>query len=249
MPLEAEIIFWGRNFWNKSECCFSPGTFFWKPENISEERFVEYGIDACRLAMLSVPSNVVPCDELLESSFKWLSSFYEAFTGLRKNLETWVSDCWLTAARASYDHLLTRDRPYASFSVIRKAFIQMPIVKSTPTEGKLLSLLLLIPFAPILGASLLNEISGGLNFSKLNFTIDSLISTFSPLQPFCITTKNGGRKWEIFDCQDISEYPKIEISKLEWVKKSLKNVEWNLSKTENGWMICPLEKNLISKGS
>lgn len=248
MSLNEEVFFLAEKYWKQptKPSYYSP---FMKPEDISKDRFLEYGIDACRLAKLSSSKGGIPTDSLLESSYKWLSSFYEKFFDLDCKIDSWSPGPWLIAAQAARDHLLARKRPYASFSMIKKANKEAKLTLRASIEGKLLCSILLMPFAPVMGITLVDLIYNVSTFPESFFSFDSMASAFPPLKPYCISTKDGGRKWEVLNSKNIKKNLKTEISKLPWVKKTFKNIDWTLSKTPDGWMICPSKKILITKDS
>ncbi|MBF0406505.1 MAG: hypothetical protein HQM10_04075 [Candidatus Riflebacteria bacterium] len=240
LELADDLAFLAINYWKGIREWYLPKLTY---NELSSEFNSEYASDACRIALLTCVS---PPIQILNSSFKWLSAFYSKFMHHSENLSGKASqinsnknfDLWLSASKSIYDHLVTRKRPYTAFSIFKKAFHACPVNSASEKNEKLLVLTLLLPFAPVLAMSLLISQCEISDSNPSTDSIDKLVSSFCPRKAVCISVKNGKRSWEVFNENDLRSNPSKEISKIPWVKKSLKNLTWQLVETNDGWMIC-----------
>jgi len=193
----------------------------------------EYGIDAVRIADIT-SAWATPENSILESSLRWLAAVHDHAMGLRSTEKKWDAAPWLQAAFSAKDHILIRGKIYPALASIRKAWKNAPLTLETPISGLILGFSLLFPFAPILSKWMLDRIS-----SWPPPAIEALSQHFPPQKAVRISIEKGGWIWEVFDSNLFEKNPKESIFTLRWVQRIVKNHDWTIRHSKEGWQICP----------
>ncbi|MDD3145990.1 MAG: hypothetical protein PHD82_01700 [Candidatus Riflebacteria bacterium] len=190
----------------------------------------EYGLDACRIALVSDETrNEGGNPQLLEPAFKWLAK-------LHKNLRG--GDCqfsaipWLEAAIQGRDHILQRNDARSALATLRHAVRVSPPSAGLTRNESALVFACLMPFAPLFAA---NE-AGLAGIQALNFS--EIINSFG--QYICVrfSLGNGGWNQKVFDRAAFQQNPLDVLKELKQVKRSLGKHPVRLLSTGEGLRIC-----------
>ncbi len=192
-----------------------------------EEILSEYGVDACRIAILSNQSTNNP-DSLLESSFKWLARLHDAL--LTTSKEEFNPVPWLEALIKYEDYVIKRKADNLALSLAKKAVKDSPLNSSLTEREKLLAASVLYPFVPVFTEIKL------LNSSTL--TISHLQNLYPEYIFKKIAMEKGGWHWHVFLRKIYIENPMAEIQKIKWIKKALDKNKAVLKEDDGGIRIC-----------
>lgn len=195
-----------------------------------DELIYEYGIDACRLAIINKNSNSQP-ETLLEPSYKWLAKLYDS---LNKNKSEYAFNPipWLEAVIQFKDHILERKSPRLALSLVMKAFNEAPPSPSLQPREKELIYACLSPFVPIISTTLITK------ENILGPTINEIVSSFR--EYFCvrIALEKGGWHWQVFSRKIYEDNPISELSKIKWIHKAIVGKQTSLKEEDGGIRIC-----------
>ena len=191
----------------------------------------EYGIDATRLNCLVSPDHASD-EALFEGHWRWLAKVYHQITGLEKSSRTWTPGIWLAAAGQMQDYLFKERKPEVALAALRKAWNEAPLSPKLPRNGLLLGILLLEPFAPILGRFLLEEI---LALKSTIPPLNKLLESFSDVQGICVTIERGGRHWLWVDRKRWDEAPARALSRYQWFQSLQKFGDWEIQRMDDTW--------------
>ena len=195
----------------------------------NEDLASEYGIDACRLALINSEKSEEAVD-LLEPSYKWISKLYDSLN--KKKVEASFNPLpWLEAIIQFHDHILTRKADRLALALVMKAFKKSPPNIGISSRERDLVYLCLYPFVPVFVSFTNPE-----NFPKNN--IKEIIESFSEYKCVKIALENGGWHWQVFSRNAFEQNPVSEISKIRWIKKAIINKNIVLKNDDGGIRIC-----------
>lgn len=195
--------------------------------NVAAELAAEYGIDACRLAILTAGSGKVT-PNLLESSFKWLNNLYNS---LQEPSNFFSAQPWLEAALQIHDQILQRRNYHGGLALMRKACkIARPGINISPT-AKALVLSTIYPFAPLLSVFLHKA-------GQIPMQIPYLQTQFAELISIRFALANGGWHWKVFDRASYELDPIEQFRTLKWVRLATAGRPITLQKSHEGVIIC-----------
>ena len=189
----------------------------------------EYGIDACRLALIN--SNYKKnAEAFLEPSFKWISKFHEVFS--QKHEKSVFNPApWLEAIIQMRDHIVSRNSDRIALALVMKAFKESPPSIDSPEEEKNLIGCCLFPFIPIYSAYTFPCISKNVSLKKI-------IESFTEYSCVRIALEKGGWHWHVFSRKNFESQPLIELSKIKWIKKAITGKNIELKNEAGGIRIC-----------
>ncbi|MFZ2958992.1 MAG: hypothetical protein WA705_19060 [Candidatus Ozemobacteraceae bacterium] len=240
------------------------------PAGEPAELLAEYGVDAVRIASLTASGGAFPDISLLESALRWLAQWYDrlypspasstttAITACATGVDSspvatgdvsrvnadgiWDATSWLGAAAAAQDHLFLRNRAYPALAAIKRAWKTAPINADSSSNAHSLAILLLMPFAPVLGVTLWNALHLSASFTPLlppssrekeNTRpplplLQTAVDTFRPLRAVFIAMEKSGRRYEIVDEIRLATDPRGVIAELPWLKHTLGDALWDV---------------------
>ncbi|MBF0501234.1 MAG: hypothetical protein HQM09_13935 [Candidatus Riflebacteria bacterium] len=210
------------------------------PDNTAPDLLEEYGFDAVLLASLTAPSGTFPDESLLESALRWLSQWYDRLirNKLSAPFPAWDPTPWLCAAAAAQDHLFLRNRHYPALAAIKKAWKDAPVHSGSPRDAIALALLLMMPFAPILGRSLWEILFPKPdNYAWPPPLLTTVTDTFRPLRAVLIAMEKSGRRYETVDETRLKSDPRAVISELPWVRRLLAGSAWTVRHDGTVWRV------------
>ncbi|MDD3001240.1 MAG: hypothetical protein PHF29_05760 [Candidatus Riflebacteria bacterium] len=204
-----------------------------KTEYFDKEIIDEYGIDACRLSVISTcgNKNTDKNDYLkhLDSTYNWLSRFYEAFT--IESSRQFDEKPWLNAIFQAYDHAVLRKKPNLAFALICKAFKDCPPNKALTKNNLELVLSAVYPFLPILSRFLVEKF-----VVKLG-TVNEIFEKSEKFVGVRFRIGEGGWHREIFDKVRYEEAPLVELLRIKWVNAAANKRQATLTSVEGGKQI------------
>lgn len=198
--------------------------------NIEHDLISEYGIDACRMALITANSQAVTLSHL-ESSHKWLTKFY--LSSINCDHENFKVTTWLETLYQARDHLQKRKDPYAALALLRKSVKLANISVAISPQKLQLALLSLYPFAPVLSYYL----AGRLNLLPLE-SVKSSASHFTDLVAVRFRIKNSGWHWKVFNRKNFTDNPITEFKRVKWVALAAQNRHINVNILKEGYEIC-----------
>ncbi|MCK9456794.1 MAG: hypothetical protein M0R31_05815 [Candidatus Riflebacteria bacterium] len=200
-----------------------------KTEFFEKDIVDEYGIDACRLAVIRACGNKNTCIEYLDSSYNWLSRFYEAF--VVESSGRFEEKPWLNAFFQAYDHVVLRNKADLAFALVCKAFKNSCPNKGLKNDHLELVLSAAYPFLPILSAFIAQKF--GVNFRAVN-------EIFEKSEKYVgVRFKIGEGGWhrEVFDKQGYEKAPLAELLKVKWVRAAANKRQASLISVDGGKQI------------
>lgn len=228
LSLQEDIISRNAAIWGDSLKTL-PDPFAIKP-NLAHDLVSEYGVDACRMALIAANSQTVSPSHL-ESAYKWLAKFYQSAIncGPKKfNITTWLETLY-----QGRDHLQKRKDPYSAMSLVRKSLKLAKINATDSPEELQLALLSLYPFAPVLSYYL----ADAHNLLPLT-SVKALALHFTDLVAVRFRIKNSGWHWKIFNRQSFVADPIAEFKTVKLVALAAQNRHIDVSMLEEGYEIC-----------
>jgi len=226
--LIEDIILRARQLWGLSPLGWiAPGR---SQPGICEDLIAEFGIDACRVALISEFPHP-PAEPLnqLETAFKWLARIF-------RDSQTDCNDSnpgpWLEAAAQSRDHILCRsDLRAALMAVKHAAKVAPPRIKA---GGRLKRLVIacLYPFVPILAAQLAG--SPG----ELLLSVPQIAEEFPEYLCVRFAIADGGWHNRVFNTQHFKNDPKKALLEVKAVAKAVGRREFFIQNADGGLKIC-----------
>jgi hypothetical protein len=201
---------------------------------VSGELRAEYGIDACRLAIIKSGKNQVGIN-LLESAFKWLNNFHASW---QQENPDFSPTAWLEAVLECRDHILDRNNPHAGLATIQKAFKQARPGKNLTPADKCLIWCAIYPFAPVIAATALNLAT------TWPVSMQQQLQEFNQLICVRFALERGGWHWRVFDRNAYMEQPWNQLRTVKWVRQATKDHCVRLEQTPEGVRICFNPKNV-----
>ncbi len=171
----------------------------------------EYGIDVCRMAILTSDRHTSPLT-LLDSCYNRISKIYDMF--MRNSSESFDSKYWLSALSQSYDHSILRNKTSQAIALINTAIKKSRPAINLSQYNKSLILSVLYPFIPILSVYLANSFDVNL----LQLPQLFLQSNYTEV---VFKMRGGGWHREVFSKNEFTNNPKQEFLKLKWIKKAV----------------------------
>ena len=226
--LTEDIIARNASIWNKPLRSLTDP--FAVKLNIDYDLISEYGIDACRMAVIAAREQKVSLSHL-ESAHKWLAKFYHS--ALNCGPDNFDPGTWLETLYQSQDHLQQRQDPYSVLAIVRKS-LKLSGINATLTCQKLqLAMLAIYPIAPVLSYYLMNS------FNMLPLpSVESAAAGFSDLLAVRFRIKNSGWHWKVFNRQKFTHNPVTELKRVKWVAMAAQNRHIDVSKLKEGYEIC-----------
>lgn len=206
-----------------------------KTEFFEKDIVDEYGIDACRLAVIRACGNKNTCIEYLDSSYNWLSRFYEAF--VVESSGQFDEKPWLNAIFQAYDHAVLRKKTNLAFALICKAFKDCSPNKALTKNNLELVLSAVYPFLPILSRFLVEKFGVKLR------TVNEIFEKSEKFVGVRFRIGEGGWHREIFDKVRYEEAPLAELLKIKWVNTAANNRQASLISVEGGKQIVFFNQN------
>ncbi len=189
----------------------------------------EYGIDACRFAVInSGYSN--KAETFLEPSFKWIAKFHEVYCH-RNQTALFNPIPWLEAIVQMQDHIITRKADRLALALVMKAFKESPLSCQLQESEELLIAACLFPFIPIYTACYFPKILEIISIKKI-------IESFTEYSCVKIALEKGGWHWHVFTRKNFEDQPIAELSKIKWIKKAIIGKDVNLKNEAGGIRIC-----------
>lgn len=222
--LETDIRSRIAGAWQSGDAWSEP----YLPRFLPADVVAEYGIDAVRLSYITDPND----QEIIESVFKWLAAFHNTFlspVAAKSNPSDWIQAIFTVR-----DHVLLRNKLYPALACLRKTWKNNPITFNSANDEKIIALLLLMPFAPMLSRWLLESIE-----CWPPPAIPDILKRFPNHRPVKITMEAGGRCWIVTDSKRFAHDPCSVLKEIPWVKKAFGNVSLSFRETEDGWKISP----------
>ena len=189
----------------------------------------EYGIDACRFAVInSGYSN--NAETFLEPSFKWIAKFHEVYCH-RNQTALFKPIPWLEAIVQMQDHIITRKADRLALALVMKAFKESPLPCQLKESEELLVAACLFPFIPIYTACYFSKILEIISIKKI-------IESFTEYSCVKIALEKGGWHWHVFTRKNFEDQPVAELSKIKWIKKAIIGKDVKLKNEAGGIRIC-----------
>ena len=197
---------------------------------ICEDLVAEFGIDACRIALISESFNLAagPINQL-ETAFKWLARLF-------RDSQTDCGDCnsgpWLEAAAQSRDHVLCRgDLRAALMAVKHAAKIAPPRINSGGRFSRLV-IACLYPFAPVLAAQLAGSPE------NLQLSLPRIIEEFDEYLCVRFAIADSGWQNRVFNARHFKSDPKKALLEVKAVARAAGRRDFCLQSTDGGLKIC-----------
>ena len=189
----------------------------------------EYGIDACRFAIINSGYSA-QAETFLEPSFKWIAKFHEIYC---KNNKTSLFNPtpWLEAIIQMQDHIITRKADRLALALVMKAFKESPPSCFLNESEEQLIAACLFPFIPVYVSYYFPKILNIISIKKI-------IESFNEYSCVKIALEKGGWHWHVFSRQDFENQPIAELSKIRWIRKAIIGKKVNLKKEDGGIRIC-----------
>jgi len=200
-----------------------------KNEYFEKDIVDEYGIDACRLSVIRACGNKNTCFEYLDSSYNWLSRFYEAF--MVESSRQFEEKAWLNALFQAYDHVVLRNKADLAFSLVCKAFKDSCPNKGLKNDNLELVFSAAYPFLPILSAFFARKF--GVNFRAAN----EIFEKSEKYVGVRFRIGEGGWHRDVFDKQRYEKAPLEELLKVKWVRAAANKRQASLISVEGGKQI------------
>ena len=195
-----------------------------------EKSFIEeYGIDACRLAIIN-SNNQNNLESFLEPSYKWIAKLHETY--FKKSINSVFNPLpWLEALVQQKDHIVTRKAARLALALVMKAFKDAPPSSELTDREKHLVYSCIYPFLPIFSTSIINE-------SSPQYSLNDIIERFNEFICIRVSLEKGGWHWQVFSRKIFEADPVLELSKIKWINKAIKNKNIIIKKEEGGIRIC-----------
>ena len=189
----------------------------------------EYGIDACRFAVINSGYSK-NAEAFLEPSFKWIAKFHEIYC--RKSKESSFNPVpWLEAIIQMQDHIIARKTDRLALALVMKAVKESPPSSALTNSEEQLVFACLFPFIPIYTACYFPKILEIISIKKI-------IESFTQYSCVKIALEKGGWHWQVFARNSFENQPIVELSNIRWVKKAIAGKNVNLKKEAGGIRIC-----------
>ncbi|HQB82006.1 MAG TPA: hypothetical protein PLR50_00805 [Candidatus Rifleibacterium sp.] len=217
-----------RQLWGLSPMgWFAPGR---SRPGISEDLAAEFGIDACRIALVSEGARLPaePLDQL-EAAFKWLARI---FRDSQQDSAVHNPEPWLEAAAQSRDHLLCRsDLRAALMSVKHAAKVSPPQIKA---GGRFKSLVLacLYPFVPVLAAQLAGSPDNML------LSLPQIVEEFPEYLCVRFAIADSGWQNRVFNARHFKSDPKKSLLQVKAVARAAGKKDFFIQNADGGLRIC-----------
>ena len=189
----------------------------------------EYGIDACRFAVIN-SSYSNNAETFLEPSFKWIAKFHEVYCH-RNQTALFNPIPWLEAIVQMQDHIITRKADRLALALVMKAFKESPLPCQLKESEELLVAACLFPFIPIYTACYFPKILEIISIKKI-------IESFTEYSCVKIALEKGGWHWHVFTRKNFEDQPVAELSKIKWIKKAIIGKDVKLKNEAGGIRIC-----------
>ncbi len=197
---------------------------------LSEALVAEFGIDACRIALISEGTNLPaePSNQL-EAVFKWLARI---FRDTQADSGAYDPGPWLEAAAQSHDHILCRtDLRAALMSVKHAAKISPPKIKA---DGRFRRLVIacLYPFVPILAAQLAGSPE------NTQFSLPQITEEFPEYLCVRFAIADSGWQNRVFNTQHFNRNPKKALLEVKAIARATGRRDFFIQNDDGGLRIC-----------
>lgn len=197
---------------------------------LSEDLVAEFGIDACRIALISESANLpIEPSNQLEAAFRWLARI---FRDTQADGGTYDPGPWLEAAAQSHDHILCRnDLRAALMSVKHAAKASPPQIKA---DGRFRRLVIacLYPFAPVLAAQLAGSPE------NTQFSLPQITKEFPEYLCVRFAIADSGWQNRVFNTQHFNRDPKKALLEVKAVARATGQRDFFIQNDDGGLRIC-----------
>ncbi len=226
--LAEDVALRMRQLWNLSPMGWiAPGR---SQPGISEDLAAEFGIDACRISLISEGMSL-PAEPVhqLEAAFKWLARI---FRDSQVDCTAYHPGPWLEAAAQSRDHILCRsDLRAALMSVKHAAKVSPPQINA---DGRFRRLVIacLYPFVPVLAAKL-----GG-SPANLHLSMPQIAEEFPEYLCVRFAIADSGWQNRVFNAGYFKQDPKKALLEVKAVARAAGKRDFLIQNTDGGLRIC-----------
>ncbi len=189
----------------------------------------EYGIDACRLAIIN-SNNQNSLENFLEPSYKWIAKFHETYFKNRTDI-VFNPLPWLEALVQLEDHIITRKAARLALALVMKAFKNAPPFSNITSREKHLVYSCIYPFIPVYSTTIINE-------SSPQYSLNEIKENFNEFICIKVSLEKGGWHWQVFSRKIFEANPILELSKIKWINKAIKGKNTIIKEEEGGIRIC-----------
>ena len=232
LPLPLDISLREKTIWAENEfICLSP--VHNQDILISADIYSEYGHDVCRLASITHKNKTQTNELILESCHRWVSKLYKLLLTTSKQI--FDPKVWIKSIYIAKDYIEIGN-PALALTALRKAVKLSPPSYNMLLNERLLVLLAMYPFIPVLSGFFLNEIPA----AQINsYSLENIIrSHFNDLLPIRFIINKSGWHWHVFDAKSFNNNAHREFMNIAWLAKVLQNSNFDIVQESKGYRLC-----------